>query len=224
MSHPDLMYQQLMKIGASPALTVYGEDRIELSGKVLANHVAKIAHFLVDEIGLEPGNRVVLDLPVHWKTIAWGLAALTAGGNLVVGRAKIADAEPGTVVVTANPRGIERDPDDAVVALALGSLAMSWAGDLESDVYDGVADVMSFPDALMFSGLGEGSNAFFYSRAVGDIPAGRIALHKPSVIESLCVAYTAFSRGDSLVITSGSTAENVLEIEHASLFTPAIRL
>ncbi|MGV9188283.1 TIGR03089 family protein [Arcanobacterium canis] len=224
MSHPDLMYQQLLKIGTSPALTVYGEDRIELSGKVLANHVAKIANFLVDEIALEPGNRVALDLPVHWKTIAWGLAALTAGGNVVVGRAKIADAEPGTVIVTANPRGIERDPDDTIVALALGSLAISWVGDLEPDVYDGVADVMSFPDALMFSGRGENSNASFYSRAIDDIPAGRIALHKPSVIESLCVAYTAFSHGDSLVITGSSASENVLEIEHASLFTPSTRL
>lgn len=225
MHSPDSLYQQLQKIGTSPALTVYGEDRIELSGKVLANHIAKIANFLVDEVELEPGDRVVLDLPLHWKTFAWALAALVAGGNVVVGREKIADAEPGTVVVTSRPHGIELDSGDTVVALPLGSLALSWAGELDPGVYDGAADVMSFPDSLLFSGLGDESNASFYANAVPHVPQGRIGLVSPSVIEAISVGYSTLSSGNSLVIVGAtSTADSIFATEHAESFTPPVRI
>lgn len=45
------VYRSLVARGAAPALTWYGGDgRIELSGRVAANHLAKICGYLLDEI------------------------------------------------------------------------------------------------------------------------------------------------------------------------------
>ena len=57
----------------SPRLTWYGPDseRVELSGRVLENWVAKTANYLVDELDAEPGSAVAVDLPVHWRSLVW---------------------------------------------------------------------------------------------------------------------------------------------------------
>src|SRR5690625_3324524 len=70
---------------AQPRLTWYGADdeRVELSGRVLANWVTKATNLLVDEADVEPGSKVLLDLPVHWRSLVWGLATLVAGGEAV---------------------------------------------------------------------------------------------------------------------------------------------
>ena len=45
---PTEIYESLVASGTSPALVWYDDDgRVELSGKVFANHVAKIANYLV---------------------------------------------------------------------------------------------------------------------------------------------------------------------------------
>jgi len=69
-----------------PRLTWYGPDdeRVELSGRVLANWVTKATNLLVEEGEVEPGTRVLLDVPVHWRAIVWGLATWCAGGELVL--------------------------------------------------------------------------------------------------------------------------------------------
>src|SRR5690625_3641474 len=71
---------------AQPRLTWYGaeDERVELSGRVLANWVIKAANLLVEDSDVEPGSRVSLDLPVHWRSLVWGLATLVAGGELVL--------------------------------------------------------------------------------------------------------------------------------------------
>lgn len=66
-----------------PRLTWYDDsrgERIDLSGKTLANWVAKAANWLETEMGLAPGEVVRLDMPAdHWRTIYWSLAAWTRG-------------------------------------------------------------------------------------------------------------------------------------------------
>lgn len=66
-----------------PRLTWYDDgrgERIDLSGKTLANWVAKAANWLETEMALAPGDLVRLDLPVdHWRTIYWSIAAWTRG-------------------------------------------------------------------------------------------------------------------------------------------------
>ena len=227
---PAQVYGQLLRTGTSPALIWYGQDeRIELSGKVLANHIAKIANYLVDECELEPGARVVLDLPTHWKSVAWGLAALVAGGSVVIGRERVRDHESGTVVVTDEPEAIETDNDDDVVALNLESLAFAWDGDLPDGVEDGSASVLSHPDALMVSGVDEYSNASFFARAVRYVPEGdRVAVTFPTLPSALSLGYQLLSDGAGLVVINDPakdpreicSAEKAVYFEDFSLYAP----
>jgi uncharacterized protein (TIGR03089 family) len=65
-----------------PFVTYYGDgtgERVELSVTTLANWVAKTCGLLVDGLGLEAGDRVRLDLPRHWQTPVWALAAWQVG-------------------------------------------------------------------------------------------------------------------------------------------------
>ncbi|PYF99388.1 TIGR03089 family protein [Georgenia satyanarayanai] len=69
-----------------PRLTWYGPDdeRVELSGRVLANWVTKATNLLVEEGEVAPGSRVLLDVPVHWRALVWAMATWCAGGELVL--------------------------------------------------------------------------------------------------------------------------------------------
>ncbi|TNC17162.1 TIGR03089 family protein [Georgenia sp. 311] len=69
-----------------PRLTWYGPDdeRVELSGRVLANWVTKATNLLVEEGEVGPGTRVLLDVPVHWRALVWAMATWCAGGELVL--------------------------------------------------------------------------------------------------------------------------------------------
>ncbi|NVM99321.1 TIGR03089 family protein [Arthrobacter sp. SDTb3-6] len=73
----------------APRLTWYGPDseRVELSGRVLDNWVAKTANFLADELDAGPGTVVALDLPVHWRSFVWLLATWAVGATAVAGGA-----------------------------------------------------------------------------------------------------------------------------------------
>jgi hypothetical protein len=72
--------------GTQPRLTWYGADdeRVELSGRVLANWVTKAANLLTEEADLSPGGRVLLDLPLHWRAAVWALATWTTGAEVVL--------------------------------------------------------------------------------------------------------------------------------------------
>lgn len=130
----------------SPALIWYGSagERIELSGKVLDNWVAKTANFLVDELDAEPGLRLRLELPVHWKTLVWILAGWQTGCTVVW------DPEGGSaaadVTVTASA---QRSAPGTVVAVALGALDLSYPADLAPGVVDYAAEVRSYADTYV---------------------------------------------------------------------------
>ena len=128
-----------------PRLTWYGKDgeRVELSGRVLANTVVKATNLLVDA-DLGPGETLLLDLPLHWRAVTWAFAGWTAGAEVAVGGDDRADA---VVVVSDRP---ERYPTRArtVVAVPLPALAMSYPGVLPPGAVDGAADLMTHPDAL----------------------------------------------------------------------------
>lgn len=139
-----------------PRLTWYAADgeRVELSARVLANWVAKTANLLVEEL-LEPpaggaggqAPTVLLDLPVHWRTVVWGLSAWAVGAEVV--RAVPAAAEPPTVVVTAAPGSAPAtDPAGApLVVLALAALAFS-TDDVPPGALDYNAVVSGYGDEL----------------------------------------------------------------------------
>lgn len=135
-----------------PRLTWYGPDgeRIELSGAVLDNWVAKTTNLLVEELDAGPGTRVVVDLPPHWRTLVWALAGWRAGATIVT------DATPGAlagltatdVVVTDRPADLDLPRDAAVVAVTLPALARRFDGDLPAGALDAAGSVMTYGDVI----------------------------------------------------------------------------
>ncbi|WP_307844765.1 TIGR03089 family protein [Actinotalea solisilvae] len=144
-----------------PRLTWYGPggERIELSGHVLVNWVTKTTNLLVEELDAGPGTRVLVDLPPHWRTVVWALAAWRAGACVVLtGRgpggaadgADAADAVPCDVVVTDRPQAHPGAGRPDVVAVALPALARRWEGELPTGALDAASSVMTYGDALGF--------------------------------------------------------------------------
>ncbi|CAM3801423.1 TIGR03089 family protein [Occultella aeris] len=144
----------------SPRLTWYGPDseRVELSGRVLANWVIKATNLLTEEADAGPRVVVGVDLPVHWRAMVWSLAALRAGASVDLAVADTAGGLPRSMgappvvdaVVTAHPeRARERvRAGGSVIAVALPALARSFDGPLGPGVIDGAADLMTYPDVL----------------------------------------------------------------------------
>ncbi|MGY3567114.1 TIGR03089 family protein [Sinomonas sp. RB5] len=131
---------------SSPRLTWYGPDgeRIELSGRVLENWVAKTSNFLTEELDAEIGTRVRIALPAHWKSAVIALAAWQVGAVVV--------DDPG-IPVDVTFVGPDFAADDAapsggaLVAVALGALEMGYPGQLPAGAYDYAAAVRQFADS-----------------------------------------------------------------------------
>ncbi|TLM74260.1 TIGR03089 family protein [Pseudarthrobacter sp. NamB4] len=140
----DLMAALRSGNSTAPRLTWYGPDaeRVELSGRVLDNWVAKTSNLLQDELDAEPGMRLRLDLPAHWKAMVWALAAWQLGLETVL------DGEAADFLVTAEPASAT-GRYDAVIAVALPALAMRWPGELASGHLDYAAEVRSHGDVFM---------------------------------------------------------------------------
>lgn len=147
MSIPAVNLMTTLRSGhsTSPRLTWYGPDseRVELSGRVLDNWVAKTSNLLQDELDAEPGMAIRLDLPAHWKSFVWALAAWQLGMEVVL------DGTSADLLVTDKPDDGARAGFDAVVAVPLAALAMRWPGELPSGVVDYAAEVRSHGDVFM---------------------------------------------------------------------------
>ena len=136
-----------------PRLTWYDDapgptcgERIELSARVLSTWVAKAANLLVDELDVEPGDRVVIALPTHWRAAYWLLAAWSAGAEVVIGGGPGGERSSGArVIVTDDPTAAPGGA--AVVAVTLPALARTWArGPLPAGAVDEAATVTGQPD------------------------------------------------------------------------------
>lgn len=203
------IYNCLLDRGTSPALTLYGPSagtaRLELSGKVVANHVAKAANLLTDDIMIDPGQDVKIDLPPHWRLLTWTLGALIAGGRVT--------PEAADVVVTTNP---DADGDDVIV-VSLGALDLSWPGDLPGGVIDGNADVLSQADTLL-----DGSNAA--ESNVDDLlaqvatSASRILIVDPCSERLVSVFLSSVLAGKTLVVADTANAQRAVAAEGAELY------
>jgi uncharacterized protein (TIGR03089 family) len=124
----DLLSDALRRDGARPFLTAYDDgsgERVELSVATTANWVAKTANFLVEEIGVEPGETVGVMLPLHWQTAIVLLACWSAGAVVAW------DADPSyALAVTDLARrdaALERLPADRVVTLSLAPMGIDFS-------------------------------------------------------------------------------------------------
>lgn len=203
------IYRALLRRGTAPALTLYGPSagapRLELSGNVVANHAAKAANFLSDDIMLDPGQELKLDLPAHWRLLTWALGGLLSGAHL---------SPDGDVVITNDP---DADGDD-VVAVSLGALDLSWPGDLPPMVIDGNAELLGQADLLLDESNGAESNAADLLERI-EADGDRLLLVDPSPEKLIAVFLGAMISGRSLVITDEASREKALSAEGAVLYS-----
>ena len=146
----------------SPRLGWHGrEGRIELSGRVFDNWVAKSSNLLVDELDAVGGTAVAVDLPVHWKTLALVFACWQVGAVVVLADDGARSAGlPGaadTDIVLSSRAGVEVDPGRLLACVALGSLALRWDGPLPRGAVDYAAEVRSHGDVFLDAADGPGA-------------------------------------------------------------------
>ena len=78
----DMLNHLLTDDPAIPRVTVYNEStgtRLDFSAHTLENWTAKIANFLTEELEVEDGDVVLVDLPVSWQSVVIVLGCLAAG-------------------------------------------------------------------------------------------------------------------------------------------------
>ncbi|WP_285726715.1 TIGR03089 family protein [Psychromicrobium xiongbiense] len=136
----------------SPRLTWYSSagERVELSGKVLDNWVAKTANLLTDEFDAEPGAVVRIDAPAHWKTLCLALAAWRTGAQLhLVDPEHPGASEPADAVLASDAATVLAGSLSPALALTLPALAFRWEGELPTapaGVIDYAAEVRQHGD------------------------------------------------------------------------------
>ncbi|HLN78644.1 MAG TPA: TIGR03089 family protein [Nocardioidaceae bacterium] len=137
---------------ARPFVTFYDDatgERVELSVTTYANWVAKTAGLVQDELDLERGALVLVDLPTHWLGAVW-LGAAWSGGQVVTADSRLAEEAD---LVVCGPEGVAAYADRAdavpVVALSLRPLGARFAEPLPTGVVDYGAVVLAQPDVFM---------------------------------------------------------------------------
>jgi uncharacterized protein (TIGR03089 family) len=207
---------------ARPLVTFYDDatgERTELSVTTYANWVAKVSSLLADELDLERGQRLLVDLPAHWM----GTVALGAAWNC--GLEVVWEGE-GDAVVTG-PEGLGRWTDLAddrpVVASALLPLAGRFADPLPPGVHDLGIEVWSQPDAfvpwsppepddLAVAGL---TQAELWRTAAAADPhgGGRLLSESNPASPSGLVSFTGpLSSGGSLVLVVNASVDRLARI------------
>jgi uncharacterized protein (TIGR03089 family) len=138
---PDLLARRLAADPGQPFVTFYDDDsgeRTELSVKTYANWVSKTANLYAEELMLDPGDRLRVDLPPHWLGVVFLGAAWCCGLEISE------DAD----VAVVGPDGLDTDAQ-TVLACALRPFATRFAEPLPGGVLDhgalwpGQSDVFS---------------------------------------------------------------------------------
>lgn len=140
------------------------EARVELSVVTTANWVFKTAGLLRDVLAAGPGSRVGIDLPAHWQSTVWVLAAWTLGAVLVP------PGSPDLDVAVIGPNVLDGDLPEAaeVVATALHPLGARFTDPLPAAVTDFGAEVLAMPDSFTPQAVVTG-DALAYADPAGPI-------------------------------------------------------
>ena len=138
---------------AGPRVTFYEDtrgpthgERIEISGKVLANWVSKAGNALQDEFDLGPGSVVRMALPPHWRALYWALAVWSVGATVDCAGAGAPDlliCDDPAVATTLDP------PAGDVVLVTLGALARSHGGTVPARAMDEARELATYGDQLV---------------------------------------------------------------------------
>lgn len=134
-------------------------ERVELSGRVLANWATKLIGLFAEEYDLSPGDAVLVDMALHWKAAAVVLAAGAMGAQVQLtapgGESSHVDAQ---LVVTDRPLEVIEsaalgEAELAAVSPGLldGSFAEATGEQIPAWVTDVSAEVRQYPDQLLVS-------------------------------------------------------------------------
>ncbi|MCW2849413.1 MAG: hypothetical protein JWR90_3387 [Marmoricola sp.] len=131
---PDLVIERLRADPGQPLVTAYDDatgERTELSATTYVNWVSKTANLFTDELGLEPGDTVLLDLPPHWLVPVFLGAAWSADLSVTT----TADVRHDLVV--CGPDAWSRHEDaPQVLACSLLPFAVRFQEPLPDEVLD----------------------------------------------------------------------------------------
>lgn len=146
---PDALSGAVRGDRSRPLVTFYDDatgERVELSLATYANWVAKTAGLVQDEVGLERGDLVLLDLPTHWLGPVWLGAAWSLGVCATDDAGLVAAAD--LVVCGPDRVAAYAAGDVPVVALSLRPLGGRFTDELPMGVTDYGAVVLAQPDAF----------------------------------------------------------------------------
>jgi len=149
---PDVLSDQLRRDAARPFVTFYDDatgERVELSLATYANWVAKTAGLLQDELDVERGALVLVDLPAHWLGAVWLGAAWSMGVALTDDHDLAGEAD----LVVCGPDSLAAHTGEGsgtpVVALSLRPLGARFLEPLPEDVVDYGEVVLAQPDVFV---------------------------------------------------------------------------
>lgn len=210
----------LLQPTPSPVVTYYDVatgERVELSGMTLANWVAKVANFLVDELDAERGTRVRIGLPSHWLRYVWILGAWRIG-------AVVADTE--AVIGLSGP---ELEADEPVrLAASLRPLGGRFPTEPES-FHDIAVHVPASPDVFIdldpptpddLALDADGRRATHADLLTVPPLADRIVREPATVARDAADLAAVLTGGGSLVMVAGGSPDDLARIaaqEHAQL-------
>lgn len=215
-----------------PRITVYDDtdsptrgERVELSARVLANWVAKAANLLQDELDAGRGTVVRLDLPPHWRTLYWAVAAWSVGACVEVPAHRTTGGPaPGSsadVVVTDDPVAAAEAQDAVLVTLA--ALARAAPGPVPAGVVDEAHDIATHGDVFTAWEEAEDDDAALrtdgtttFGNLVPPGEPGRVHTTTTDTAAFLRTALTAWAADGSLVLTRGEPAADVLAARRTS--------
>lgn len=155
----DLLSERTRRRGAEPLITYYNVtdrdgapsgagERTELSAVSLRNWVDKTSNLLVDELLVEPGDRVALPLareaPGHWVTFVWELALWQVGATV-----DVAGPSGSEALVIAGREWEPYAEARELVACSLHPLGLGFAEPLPAGVLDYGIEVRAQPDQFL---------------------------------------------------------------------------
>lgn len=138
---------------SGPALTQYGQERVELGGPVVSRWLAKIANYLTNELATdlfgtgEPTPTRIYTTLQPWQDVLWHIAARATGWEVLDTRRPL----PGDLFVTNNLGAEASDALESgahVLAQPAQYLSFAWDGPLDGAI-DGLAEISTQPDALI---------------------------------------------------------------------------
>ena len=145
----DLLRRRTRNRGADPLITYYDldtDERTELSATSFLNWVDKTSNLLVDELLLDAGAVIDLEVarsrPGHWMTLVLAAAAWQVGATVRVGVAGPSDL----LVLGPDWASHDHDAAEAVLACSLHPLGLGFREALPADVMDFSTEVRGQSD------------------------------------------------------------------------------